>query len=519
VKLPDRHRAAEWGRRAVPIIMPAVALVLIAWVYFLGVRSERTGFVDRVLDPGIKRLTHPVLNAFRGRPPEVPLLRVEWPPAASGTDSTAAPPVPGWTELPATYNGDTVLLLVDLDGAAGPDDALRLRLPAAPWGMTTATARPATSDAPLWAWWFTAVQRAWGAPMLATELVEVDMGDRAGGLHLMEQEMDSAWLAAHGALVAVALDDALLANARHAMARRDHPARPPAQADWSNAPVRMVQAAQGAEGVLAAQRAVERLEAFRSGSAPASTVLNTEAAARLMALCDVMGAAGTMQWWNFWFVPDSATGRLTMVPMRIEAGRPTEVLQVLHTSAPLRWPMEGTSFHDRLFGDPVMHHAYMACLDSLSDPEGWTGTRALLAEDLEHRYRIVQAEYPGTVLDLGVMDHGRSLAHQELHPADPVLAHTQGAVGGHHRLVVASVHSLPVVVHGAVSGTDTVPARPPQLLWPRRTGSPLSFVPLHLQLPVRPGEAVQVLAGVQGIADTTAVPVRAWSTLPASTAP
>ena len=40
---------------------PFLALVLIGLVYFLGVRTERTGFVREVLDPGLKRITNPVL--------------------------------------------------------------------------------------------------------------------------------------------------------------------------------------------------------------------------------------------------------------------------------------------------------------------------------------------------------------------------------------------------------------------------------------------------------------------------
>ena len=58
--------------RAIPI----VALLLIALVFFLGIRSERTGFVDDVLDPSLKRITHPVLNAFRGKPPTISQMEI-----------------------------------------------------------------------------------------------------------------------------------------------------------------------------------------------------------------------------------------------------------------------------------------------------------------------------------------------------------------------------------------------------------------------------------------------------------
>ncbi len=514
MNFPGRDRFIGGVRRMMPLLMSGVAVMLIAWVYVLGIRSERTGFVDRVLDPGIKRLTHPVLNAFRGRPPEVPQLLVTWP--TPTPDSLSSRP---WIPVIATFNRDTMAAWVDGEAIRTGDGPLRLRMDPGPWRMTTFTARPITSIAPVWTWWATELWREMGGPVLATDLVELDMGTVASGLHLLEQQMDSAWLAHHGASVAVALDDALLANARHMLSQRRYPAMVPPQADWTNAPVRVVQALHGVDGALAVQRLVDKLEAFRRGTVPASQVLEPDAAARALALCDVLGAGATMAWWNLWFVPDSASGLMRMVPMQMEAGRPTDTLQVLRTSTPLRWPMGGTSFHDRLFGDPVIYQAYVAYLDTFSRAGNWSALIDIATDALELRHRMVQAEFPGTVFDMGVMEHGRTLAHQALHPEDPALVYTQGSPDRYHRLVGASVHSLPVVVHGVVVGTDTLPARPPHVLWPRPMGSPLAFEALHVAAPARSGEPVSVLMGVHGVADTTTVSVRTWSTLPASRTP
>lgn len=502
------------------MLMSGLALVLITWVYFLGIRSERTGFVDRVLDPGIKRLTRPVLNAFRGRPPEVPMLWVGWPIAVDeSADTLLAQGLNPWVPVHARLNMDTIHLWVDTASLNGPEGLVRLRAATGLMGMTTVHARPARNDGALWSWWFKELWMSQGAPGLGAELVEMDMGDKAGGLFLLEQELDSAWLAQHGVSTALALDDALLANARHAMAQRRFPAMEPRQADWSNAPVQVMQVVNGAEGALSVHRAVERLEAFRRGTMPASQVLDADAAARLLALSDMLGAGAAMHWWNMWFVPDSATGRLVMVPKRIEAGRPTDTLQVYRTSMPLRSPMEGTSFHDRLFGDPLIYHSYMAYLDSFSGPGWMAAVQAALGEGLQHRYRIVQAEYPGTVLDPGVMEHAQALARNDLHPADPALVYTQGVPDRFHRLVAASVHALPVMVYGAVAGADTILIQPPQILWPRRTGSPLSFVALRLNMPATAHPDLRALTGVMGTDDRVTVPVRTWSTLPASRTP
>ncbi|MDQ3100148.1 MAG: hypothetical protein M3R08_02065, partial [Bacteroidota bacterium] len=55
-------------------LTPVIAFLLIGMAYFLGIRTERTGFVAEVLDPNLKKITQPVLNAFRGKPPTVPRL-------------------------------------------------------------------------------------------------------------------------------------------------------------------------------------------------------------------------------------------------------------------------------------------------------------------------------------------------------------------------------------------------------------------------------------------------------------
>ena len=70
----------SWLDRSRKMILPLLnlaALVLIGLIYALGVRSERTGFVRDVIDPGFRKLSDPVLNAFRGKPPPVAQLSLE----------------------------------------------------------------------------------------------------------------------------------------------------------------------------------------------------------------------------------------------------------------------------------------------------------------------------------------------------------------------------------------------------------------------------------------------------------
>ena len=43
------------------VLLGGATLVLIGLVFYLGARSERSGFVQEVLDPGFRRLSDPVL--------------------------------------------------------------------------------------------------------------------------------------------------------------------------------------------------------------------------------------------------------------------------------------------------------------------------------------------------------------------------------------------------------------------------------------------------------------------------
>ena len=68
------NRLRSWTPRLRSILTSGIAWMLFGAVFYLGIHSERTGFVKEVLDPGLKKITLPVLNAFRSAPPDIPSL-------------------------------------------------------------------------------------------------------------------------------------------------------------------------------------------------------------------------------------------------------------------------------------------------------------------------------------------------------------------------------------------------------------------------------------------------------------
>lgn len=522
--------------RLLPYLTSAVALLLIAMMYFLGVYSERTGFVDQVLDPGIKRIAHPVLNAFRGKPPVVPMLRLVL--ADADHDSLEAvrrgASELGWLgpegnplfPAQATVDGQTIAALAGLregngEVYAGKRWPLHVRLSGGNLlqGMTTFDLVPVTDSTHLRAWLFQTVLRDQGLPSLGHAFTEARLNDKDMGLCAMESHVDATQLErwGRGPGPVVRFDDGLWNNARHAMGQRLFYSTMPPQGDWLAAPIlasRQGVVLEDPDGARRFQTAVNALDAFRNGTMAPSEVFDADAMARLLALADLFGAGETVHWWSMRFLADSVSGKLAALPQRGHAGEAISGLLATRTTAPLRFPMRTSGYLDRLFGDTAIYQRYIAYLDTFST-EGWLeGLLDRIQPELAIQERIVTAEYPGTGIDRNVFIHDRTVIQQNLRPRDLMLAYTQAVGTGRRRVLAANVHSLPVLVDAVIIGPDTLLLSKPLVLWPRETGKPLAYTPIPLQIPLATEASLALRATVMGLHDRRIVPVRIWSSFP-----
>ncbi|HRO99588.1 MAG TPA: hypothetical protein PLN54_09170 [Flavobacteriales bacterium] len=509
-----------------------VALVLIALVFYLGIRSERTGFVREVLDPGLKRISRPVLNAFRGRPPEVPQLLIALDPEERDSlDALQRSALEaGWVgsdllahfAVTATYNEVEVPAVIGLKEGPAREEAswtyqVRLLPGDTVLGMRTFDLEPVLGPQALHAAVLPVFWEQLGLPMPGAALVELTLGEGFEGLFIAREGMDGLWCAQQGlgSGPILRLDDGLTIQAELDIADVPEPRPALSPPDWSAAPIMVVDPGRLSTDAAFAKRtagAVKALEDLRAGRRPASEVFEVASTAKAMAMADLIGAQDALQWTTVRMVLDSLSGRLKLTPTTGRALEPTPAL--LATRRDPAVPGAST-FTDRLLEDPVMLQAYVACLDSLSNETAvldlWTSVEAATGR-LE---RIVMAEYTSAKADRSTLDRNRVLIQRSLFPREAVLAYVRPARSTTYSIAVANVHSLPVQVLALVAGKDTIPVERPLLLPPREPGRPLRYVRVEFAAERTDQRTLHVLVTIPGLQGSRTAEVRMWSVLDA----
>lgn len=516
-------------------LLQVAALLLIGLVFYLGIRSERSGFVREVIDPGFRKLSDPVLNAFRRKPPPVVLLRLELDavsldslknlgkqalqhrrvhrqgnasftttlrlgeravPAVIGLREGAALPgrIDYWPLHVRTLPGDTVL------------------------GMQTFDIIPIVDEAPLWSLALQVMLDELGHLRLGAAVAEVEVNTGSMGLCILHGRPDAHvlehWSRGNGPVLR--FDDNMWLDAQEALSLRDFPTASPPQGDWLVAPL-LLHAGDGGELGKRAQQAIRRMDAFRAGEAAASEVFDTDRVARLMAVCDMLGTQSAMDWWNLRFLVDSISEVLVPVPMHITARAPISAVFGVQRANEAPGTTPARALVDRFLADQVINAKYIAYLDSFS-ADGWWED---IMERTRHRWsaerNVVHAEFPWIDLDLSVVEHDRTVIRQTLHPKEVVLAYIRDAQQATDGIALANVHALPVLVTGVVvSGGDTLRESRPTLLYPRKRDSPLIYTLLPMDLRRTASTPVEVIVKVVGSNEERSVAIRTWSTFGAN---
>lgn len=499
---------------------PIIALLLIGLVFFLGIRSERTGFVDEVLDPNLKRITHPVLNAFRGRPPAVTKVILQM--GEADKDSLTAMQehalINGWIDpqdnvrlsAEATIGEKKAIASVRLQ--AGPVDrdlvprwplVVGLEYADTSAGTQFFDLKPVYDAKPIHGALFRRALESLGIPVLSHDIIELRLNDRDLGLYTLEGKADSIQLAqwGRGNGPVLRFDDVLHKHAMRSTSELMFPIDAPVRAEWLSAPIlasRTHRDRAGPDHLTTDRKAVEALERFRSGSAKASEIFDAESLGKFLALCDVMGAQETARWWNLRFLADTITGKFIVVPQRAIAGIPITGIIARHTDAPITFPSTANSLTGRFLEDRIIYTAYIEWLDKLSDIKWLDGSLERNAEELEQLARLVRSEFPEVVMDKAILEHCRSVVLLMLYPREPVLAYTRSIQQGQRTLAVANVHDLPMVLAGYISGNDTIPFGIPKVIQPREVDKPITYTRVDLEVAEDHGPNVTLAVSLLG---------------------
>lgn len=526
------ERSSGFMRSIIRISNSIVALVLIALVFYLGVRSERTGFVREVLDPGLKRISRPVLNAFRGRPPEVPQLIIALDPEEQDSLEALQRSAleAGWVDndllahfaVTATYNELEVPAVIGLKEGPASEEAgwtyhLRLLPGDTVLGMRTFDLEPVRGPEALHAAILPLFWEQLGLPMPGAALVELTLSEGFEGLFMAREGLDGLWCAQQGLGSGPILrfDDGLTIQAELDIADVPDPRPALSPPDWSAAPILVVDPGRLSMDAVFAKRtasAVRALEDLRAGRRPASEVFEVASTAKAMAMADLIGAHEALEWGTVRMVLDSLSDKLQLMPTFGHALEPTPAL--LATVGGTADAAQST-FTDRLLEDPVILKAYVACLDSLCTENAvvdlWTAIEAA-AGRME---RIVMAEFPSAKADRSTLERNRVLIQRSLYPREAVIAYVPVDPTTTHTIAVANVHSLPVQVLGLVAGQDTIPLQRPVLLPPREPGRPLRYVRTEFAMGRGDQRTLHLLVSIPGLPQPRSAEVRMWSVLDA----
>jgi hypothetical protein len=520
-----RKRIREWGWNTLRALTPALALLLLLLAYFLGIRTERSGFVREVITPVMQRVTTPVLNAFRGGVPDVPEFAIAMDTMAMDSlvqaqvmrsDGTGT----GLRFLGELQWGDSslkcVLQLQDLPGIDPSAEASAI------WsvqlggldtflGMQRFRLLPAHDDAHLRGMLMALLLEDQGLPALPARFAEVQLpGTDRAALYAMSALPDSLiwqrW--GHAPAPIVRYSDELLRPSAAARGTFSYPVAPSLQSDWMSAPIITTTTGRAEDQ----GKAITALEQFRSGRATASEVFDTDALSRLLALCDLFGAQASLEWWNLRSFPHHATGRLVPLLWTPDAARPIEAITALRMPSPLRFPNPGPSFLERLFSDPLLYQRYIIALDSMSTDGRVDSALARVMRRFEPEERILRGYFPEQRIDREVFAHNIQVIRSTLQPKDLLLAYMEDRQGPVDRLAIANVHALPVEVQAVVFGTDTIALQGMGPFWPREKGKPLTYRMVPVNASSAQSGQPRLLARIVGTDRTVSVPVRTWST-------
>lgn len=525
-----KWNTARLKERMRSVMLAAVTLVLIGLVFYLGTRSERSGFVREVIDPGFRSLSDPVLNAFRGKPPAVAQLHITMEPADFDSLELRSERAYRDQRVLGSFQSNAAARIAHGDSLVNATIMLRegllnnsrqrfwpLHVRLAPGDtlldMQSFDVVPITDDVPLWSMLLHTVRADEGLSALGSGLAEVSVNGISLGLCALYGRTDATMVArwSRGSGPVLRFSEDLMLNARAEVLDRKFPSQLPPQGDWLAAPL-LIQSGLNDRNSPRARKAVQRLEAFRSGNLIASQVFDVKDLARSMALCDLLGTPDALDWWNLRFLVDSLTEEIVPIPLHL--GRRAPIDAILAQQSLEGDTHTGKEIVDKALEDPEVLGAYLAYLDTFTTEGWWEVVRERTRASWQTARNTVHAEFPRLDLDLDVVLHDRTVIRQALYPRDVALAYVNDTLSNTDGIVIANVHSLPIEVVGVIltSGDTTSMARPIRLD-PRARDKPLRYTFLPLNVPGSPRE---VLLRVGPTLKPRAVRIRTWSSFGAN---
>jgi hypothetical protein len=509
-------RLKGWLPRLRVLFTGGIAAMLFGAIFYLGIYSERTGFVEEVLDPGLKRITLPVLNALRSELPPVEsfALLIE----DADLDSMSAireraidrgvliEGKDSWFPVVIVYQDETLTGKIRLKGGLtdhlqGEKWSYRVKLDS---GMRVMDCTRFSIHHPntrnfVYEWLFHQALSLEDFPAIRYDFVKVDINGKDFGMYGFEEHFDMHWGERDTTILGPTMkfDDErrLMAIAEVPESANDPSLHP--LAGWYVAPIKTFQQKRVLDDPIYHSQFTaneELLETFRNGNQKPSEVFDIDALGRFFALCDILGAQHAQDWRNIRFIRSKAMGKLLPVGFDGNAGERIQHIRPLRESDLIDFkPESDDGFYDRLLTDTLFYAAYMKYAETYIQSEWLKDFLFRVEDDLNRKIQSLKSEFPRFEHSLEVFEHCRKAMERDLFPT--LLLDIQA--GENPRSIrVASLNQLPVEVLFLKHYKDTIPLN--RIILPCDLSHPLRYDVLQLDELIGDGQDWALISRTMG---------------------
>lgn len=482
-----------WLPRLRALLTSGMAWMLFGVVFYLGIYSERTGFVNDILDPGLKKITLPVLNAFRSDPLAVANIQLDIAPMdmdsiisirnraleigvlIEGKDR--------WFPVQITADGKELSGKIRLKG--GLTDHLqdskwsyRVKLDSGQLflGCKRFSLQHPNTRNFSYEWLFHKALEQEGLPAINYDFVRMDVNGEDLGIFAFEEHFHKKWSETREGIEGPVMkyDDEyrLIAISETPESAYDPTLHP--LASWFTAPIDAFQTGKVLNDETTRdifEQNARALAAFRSGESRTSEVFDVEASGRLFAVADLLGAQHAQDWRNLRFVRSATNGLLVPIGFDGNAGEKITLIRALREQGPIDFELDPEDgFYEKLFADTLFYLAYMNELERISDPV-WLRSFLERNDDLlQQKLKIIKSEFPRFSHDPEIFEHSRIIIERSVYRTPLLKAQLLDKEGSFE---AASLNGLPIEILELRCGTKTL--RINRLVKPSAINTPLTF--------------------------------------------
>jgi len=223
-------------------------------------------------------------------------------------------------------------------------------------------------------------------------------------------------------------------------------------------------------------KAMSLLESFRRGELKTSEVFDVEKLAKFVAIADLLGGRHCNRWHNKKFYYNPVTAKLEPIGFDSMPGARIASLSCDYTD----W-FEGFLLNrlhqETLFSDPLFFEQYAKALAEISDPSFLDELFAEINDSLEKNLRILYREFPyySNLFSKDVLYHNQAYIRKVLNPTRGLNAYLHDYTADEITLELGNVQSLPIQITGVLYKGLVLSSKKQIILRGRKASVPMTY--------------------------------------------